>query len=72
MTAETIHFYEMLNGFADFSEFHNSRWYQPLPEDWCVVVTDIRGSTRAIEQGDSALKKWFTPGRLNQGLTAST
>ena len=31
--------------------FHQSQWYQPLPDDWCVVITDVLGSTKAIEQG---------------------
>ncbi len=45
------HFYEQLEGFAEFSEFPHPDWYRPLPEDWCVVITDVQGSTQAIEQG---------------------
>ncbi len=51
MLSKTNHFYELIAGFSDFSEFPNAKWYQPLPEDWCVVITDVRGSTKAIEQG---------------------
>lgn len=51
MSPDTITFYESLEGFTDFSCFHQSAWYQPLPDDWCVVITDVRGSTKAIEQG---------------------
>lgn len=51
MPTESNRFYEKLEGFTDFSQFPEPRWYRPLPEDWCVVVTDVCGSTRAIEQG---------------------
>jgi hypothetical protein len=51
MSPDTITFYESLEGFTDFSCFHQSAWYHPLPDDWCVVITDVRGSTKAIEQG---------------------
>ena len=44
-------FYQQLPAFSDFSAFPSPRWYQPLPDDWCVVITDVQGSTRAIEQG---------------------
>lgn len=52
MPSKTNHFYELIAGFSDFSEFPNAKWYQPLPEDWSVVITDVRGSTKAIEQGE--------------------
>ena len=56
MTITTVspaseHFYEQIEGFSVFSEFSNARWYQPLAADWCVVITDVEGSTVAIEQG---------------------
>jgi hypothetical protein len=51
MASEADHFYEHLKGFAEFSEFPHAGWYQPLPDDWCVVITDVRDSTKAIEQG---------------------
>ncbi len=44
-------FYEQLPAFSDFAQFHQSSHYQALPDDWCVVVTDVLGSTQAIEQG---------------------
>ena len=25
--------------------------YSPLPDDWCIVLADIKGSTKAIEEG---------------------
>lgn len=51
MTTDSRYFYEQLPGFSEFAELSNSHWYQPLPDDWCVVVTDVQGSTRAIEEG---------------------
>jgi hypothetical protein len=51
MSSATSLFYEKLEGFADFAEFSHPRWYQALPDDWYVVITDVRGSTRAIEAG---------------------
>jgi len=38
----TNHFYEQLEGFAEFSEFPHPDWYRPLPEDWCVVIADVQ------------------------------
>lgn len=44
-------FYEALPSFHDFSEVIDDRHYQPAPDSWFVVVTDVVGSTDAIEQG---------------------
>lgn len=44
-------FYEELPGFSEFGEFPHSHWYRPLPRDWLVVITDVRGSTAAIQEG---------------------
>ena len=51
MSSDTNRFYESIAGFTEFSQFPNPQWYHPLPEDWCVIVTDVCNSTRAIEQG---------------------
>ena len=50
MSASSHKFYEQLTPFSNFSEFHNVKLYQPLPADWCVIITDVEGSTKAIEQ----------------------
>ncbi len=50
-STSTHNFYQHLAHFSDFKQFHQSQWYQALPDDWCVVVTDVLGSTQAIEQG---------------------
>lgn len=44
-------FYAALPDFADFAEFTDPARYGAAPADWLVVVTDIEGSTRAIEEG---------------------
>jgi hypothetical protein len=44
-------FFENLQGFSKFQEISSPLWYHPVPQDWCVVVADVEGSTKAIEQG---------------------
>ena len=44
-------FYEQLEGFAEFSQFTQLKWYRPLPSTWFVLITDVKGSTAAIEEG---------------------
>lgn len=38
-------------GFHLFTDLADSLKYQQAPEDWSIVVTDIEGSTKAIEEG---------------------
>ena len=47
----TPQFYRNLTGFTDFSEINNLENYKKVPEDWFVIITDIVGSTKAIETG---------------------
>jgi len=44
-------FYEQLEGFTEFSQFTQLEWYRPLPSTWFVLITDVKGSTTAIEEG---------------------
>jgi len=44
-------FYEHLEGFGEFSQFTQLEWYRPLPSSWYVLITDVKGSTAAIEEG---------------------
>ena len=44
-------FYEHLAGFTEFSQFTQLEWYRPLPSTWYVLITDVKGSTAAIEEG---------------------
>ena len=44
-------FYNDLKPFRDFDSFTQMTAYTPVPDDWSVIVSDIRNSTRAIEKG---------------------
>lgn len=44
-------FYEQIIPFKNFDDFTQSQHYVELPDDWAVVITDIRGSTKAISEG---------------------
>ncbi len=44
-------FYNGLAPFYDFPEFVEIDAYEPVPNDWIVMISDVRGSTRAIEEG---------------------
>ncbi len=44
-------FYDELVSFKDFHKLASDQHYRPLPEDWDIVISDIRGSTKAIENG---------------------
>lgn len=47
----TQRFYENLPACTFFSEITNPAFAQPVPPDWWVALTDIRGSTEAIARG---------------------
>jgi hypothetical protein len=48
-------FYRDLEPFHHFvEEVFQRRFYRPLPADWLLVITDISGSTRAVEAGKYA------------------
>jgi hypothetical protein len=44
-------FYSRVEAFSDFTQAADPKNYVPVPTDWWVVITDVRGSTRAIEAG---------------------
>ncbi|MBI1363716.1 MAG: DUF3095 family protein [Proteobacteria bacterium] len=44
-------FYNRLEPFDRFADVTNMRHYAPVPDDWYVVITDVRGSTQAIKDG---------------------
>jgi hypothetical protein len=44
-------FYKNLQGFNEFTSVTDLSLYRPLPDDWHVVIGDIVGSTKAIEEG---------------------
>lgn len=47
----TLNFYEQLTSFRRFEDFVDDRHFSLLPEDWSVVITDVKGSTKAIGEG---------------------
>jgi DUF3095 family protein len=44
-------FYERLEAFVDFATVADARHYVEAPDDWLVVVADIKGSTEAARAG---------------------
>jgi hypothetical protein len=44
-------FYSELKAFKDFSQLTNIDNFIDVPNDWVVVLTDLRGSTKAIQAG---------------------
>ncbi len=44
-------FYSRLVSFSRFAEIAEDRHYAAVPEDWIVIVADVKGSTEAAEQG---------------------
>jgi hypothetical protein len=44
-------FYADLPAFRDFTLACDPRAYWPVPDDWAVAITDVKGSTKAIEAG---------------------
>jgi len=51
MSAESDAFYADLPGFIEFPDVTDLSRYVPLPDDWSVVIADIKGSTKAIREG---------------------
>lgn len=47
----TDRFYSELEVFGRFDDFVEFSSYVPVPEDWVVMISDVRGSTRAIGEG---------------------
>ncbi len=44
-------FYKDINGFSGFSNAFDVRYHHAVPDDWCVVLADVKGSTQAVAQG---------------------
>ena len=44
-------FYENQKSFTNYQDLMNPLNYQKVPEDWIVVISDIKGSTEAVKQG---------------------
>jgi hypothetical protein len=46
-----IRFYQDLPSVDNLSDITNSDIYHDMPTDWYIALTDVQGSTKAIEQG---------------------
>jgi len=46
-----LNFFTELKPLTNFLEFNHTEYYQQAPSDWWIVITDVQGSTKAIEQG---------------------
>lgn len=44
-------FYTDIPIFSDFAKIVDDSVYRPMPDDWYIGLTDVVGSTIAIEQG---------------------
>jgi hypothetical protein len=51
MSSDTRHFYSQITPFSEFSDVGLQEHYHEVPSDWDIVLTDIEGSTKAIEEG---------------------
>ncbi len=46
-----LHFYTQLKLIQDFQKISELNYYQDVPADWVVIITDVVMSTKAIESG---------------------
>ncbi len=44
-------FYRDLRAFSDARQICDAHHYTEVPDGWVVVITDVEGSTKAIEAG---------------------
>lgn len=49
--SESLQFYQNLPAISDFIKIMDHSQFAEAPEDWVVVMTDVRGSTEAIRKG---------------------
>lgn len=47
----TESFYQNLNSFSDFTRVLDDSHYVEAPENWMILLTDVKGSTQAIHEG---------------------
>ncbi|MFT4691058.1 MAG: hypothetical protein ACI9OD_003281 [Limisphaerales bacterium] len=47
----TERFYLDLPSFSNFRDITADRHFRRVPDDWFVVISDVKGSTKAIEEG---------------------
>lgn len=50
-SSDDFNFYQDLRPFEDFFQISNTENFTCVPESWYVVISDVRGSTQAINDG---------------------
>ncbi len=52
MSAEdSLKFYKDIRSFDDFSKITDESYFLDVPANWFVVLSDVKGSTKAIQEG---------------------
>ena len=51
MSSKTNNFYSNLEYLENFQEISNFKKYTSFPEDWYAILTDVKGSTKAVSEG---------------------
>lgn len=51
MPTQSYDFFKNIQTFSNENDIFNEKFYHPLPDDWSIIVTDIKNSTIAIENG---------------------
>ncbi len=51
MNNQSDNFYHDLPGLPSFADVAHQDRYRPLPSDWWVAISDVKGSTAAIQDG---------------------
>src|SRR4051812_4633123 len=46
-----MEFYRQLKPIQDFVQIHDSDHFVEAPEQWMVLLSDVKGSTRAVQEG---------------------
>lgn len=49
--SESLHFYRDIKPFSGFDELFVENHYSEVPDDWSLVMTDVRNSTVAVSEG---------------------
>lgn len=49
--SRTENFYQNIKSFKQFSSIASELHFVSAPDDWYVVIADVKGSTRAIQEG---------------------
>ncbi len=47
----SFQFYRDLPGFSQFADLYMSKHFRRVPDDWFIVICDLRDSTKAIGAG---------------------